>query len=76
MKCWNPIDFFDNANDPYAAEELLAFAYHDGPFGSESILENIFDNNRTTFLTNTNLATHLAKFIKLSWCCIRRENEK
>lgn len=60
MKCWNPIDFFDNANDPYAAEELLAFAYHDGPFGSESILENIFDNNRTTFLTNTNLATHLA----------------
>lgn len=37
ISCANPIGFFAESADKYAAEELLAYAYHEGPYGSEGV---------------------------------------
>jgi hypothetical protein len=59
INCADPIGFFVNSADQYAAEELLAYAYHEGPNGSENALLKIFKTNRATLINETNLARYL-----------------
>ncbi|MFT6715932.1 MAG: gliding motility-associated-like protein, partial [Saprospiraceae bacterium] len=58
--CWDPINFFVNAADQYAAEELLAFSYHDGSEGSRPILSQVFETSRAGYLADANIATTIA----------------
>ncbi len=53
--CYNPIDFFNKAADPYVAEEVLAYAYHDGSEGAGNILKNVFTTQRAAYLANPNV---------------------
>lgn len=59
MNCANPIGFFVGSADQYAAEEILAYAYHEGPNGSESALLNLLVTNRATTINNNNVAKYL-----------------
>ncbi|MCU0431567.1 MAG: hypothetical protein MUF42_16520 [Cytophagaceae bacterium] len=59
INCVNPIGFFTQSADPYAAEEILAYAYHEGPYGSEAALLNMLRDNRAAALTEPNLARYL-----------------
>ncbi len=53
--CYNPIDFFNKAADPFVAEEVLAYAYHDGSEGAGNILKNVFTTQRAAYLSNSNV---------------------
>ena len=54
--CYNPIDFFNKAKDPYVAEEVLAFAYHDGSEGAgNTALKDVFGAQRQTYINEPNV---------------------
>ncbi|MFZ9955825.1 MAG: gliding motility-associated C-terminal domain-containing protein [Flavobacteriales bacterium] len=53
--CYNPIDFFHKAADPFVAEEVLAYAYHDGSEGAGNILKNVFTTQRAAYRANPNV---------------------
>lgn len=60
ISCADPIGFFQESADPYAIETLIAYAYHEGPYGSEGVLMDIFVTNRATTVNETNLAAYIA----------------
>ncbi len=53
--CWNPVGFFAVAKDPYVAEEVLAYSYHDGMNGSKPELEKVFSTQRATYANDVNV---------------------
>ncbi len=57
--CYNPIDFFAKAVDPYVAEEVLAYAYHDGSEGAGNLLANVFTTQRAAYEANPNVISTL-----------------
>ena len=60
ISCADPIGFFEESKDPYAIETLIAYAYHEGPYGSEGVLMDIFVNNRAATVNMDNLAAYIA----------------
>ncbi|WP_141248496.1 hypothetical protein, partial [Flavobacterium sp. ACN6] len=58
VKCWNPIEFFKNAKDPYAAVKTIGMAYNQGM--NHNSFEEIFSTDRTAALEAENLMDRIS----------------
>lgn len=56
-QCLNPVQAFQETNDPYFAEEVLGMAFYQG-FNQE-LFTTIFQSDRSTYLTSENIVKDL-----------------
>ncbi len=54
-KCYDPIGFFKQSCDPYAAVELIAYAYNAGFNGADADVKKVFVDTRSVSVNRCNL---------------------
>ncbi len=60
IMCYKPLDFFNTTCDQYAAEEMLAYAYHDG-LDIVSRTNPVFKTQRATYQSDCDIALTISK---------------